>query len=200
MNLEVHPEVTGVAEGLTAIFTLVRFHPHMPHEVHIEFSGCDKGPGTHAALELLLTYMTLTFRSGSHIIRVSTIASPGAVVISVCLSSGVCVTGPWGRGGAQGPISQLLFLVSVLLLLRLLLLLLLLLLLWRLLLLPRVILLRWAVAMWRLVMAVVTVVAAKMRLELRKGRALFATLAELTLRHLRNTCANRQDGETLILT
>lgn len=199
VNLEVHPEVAGITEGLTAVFTLVRFHPHMPHEVHIEFSGCDKGPGTHAALELLLTYMTLTFRSGSNIIRGSITAAPGVAVISVCLSSSVSVAGPWGRGGAQGPIGQLLFLVSVLLLLWLLLLLLLLLLWWLLLLLPRVVLLRWAVAVWRLVMAVVTVMAAKMRLELREGRALFATLAELTIGHLRNTCADREDGGTLII-
>lgn len=37
-------------------------------------------------------------------------------------------------------------------------------------------------------MAVIAVMAAKMRLELRGGGALFATLADLALRHLRNTC------------
>lgn len=36
-------------------------------------------------------------------------------------------------------------------------------------------------------MAVVTVMAAEVRLELREGGALFATLADLTLWHLRNT-------------
>lgn len=36
-------------------------------------------------------------------------------------------------------------------------------------------------------MAVVTVMAAKMRLELREGGALFATLADLALGHLRDT-------------
>lgn len=108
--------------------------------------------------------MDLTFRvcSGGNIIRVpiSTAAVPAAavVVIIVCLSCSVSVTGPRRRGGARGPISQLLFLVSVLLLLWLLFLLLLLLL--------RVFLLRWAVAVRRLVMAVVTVMAIKMRLEL----------------------------------
>lgn len=43
-------------------------------------------------------------------------------------------------------------------------------------------------------MAVVTVMAAKMRLELREGGALFATLADLALRHLRNTCGDIKDG------
>ena len=81
----------------------------------------------------------------------------------------------------------------MLLLLWLLLLLLLLLLLWLLLLL-RVVLLRWTVAVWRLVMAVVTVMAAKVRLELREG-AFFATLADLALRHLRNTCGDIKDCE-----
>lgn len=100
VNLEVHPEVAGITEGFTAVFTLVRFHPHMPHEVYIELSGCDKRPGTHAALELLLTYMTLAFRSGGNIIRVSIAAAPAAVVITVCLSCSMGVTGPWGRGGA----------------------------------------------------------------------------------------------------
>lgn len=38
VNLEVHPEVARIAEGLTAVFTLVGFHPHMPHEVNIELS------------------------------------------------------------------------------------------------------------------------------------------------------------------
>lgn len=62
-----------------------------------------------------------------------------------------------------------------------------------LLLLLRVVLLGWAVAMWRLVMAVVTVMAANVRLEIRERGAFFATLTELTFRHLWNTCAER-DG------
>lgn len=45
-------------------------------------------------------------------------------------------------------------------------------------------------------MTMVTVMAAKMRLELREGGALFATLAELSLRHLRNTCADIESGKT----
>lgn len=129
VNLEVHPEVAGIAEGLTAVFTLVRFHPHVPHEVHVELGGCDKSAGTHAALEFLLPHMALTFSSGRSTIRVSIIAVPAAaaaVVITVCLSRSVGVAGPWGRGGARGPIGQFLFLVSVLLLWCLLLLLLLL--------------------------------------------------------------------------
>lgn len=67
----------------------------------------------------------------------------------------------------------------------------LLLLLWLLLLLLRVVLLYWAVAVWRLVMAVVTVMAANVRLEIRERGALFATLTELTFRHLWNPCADR---------
>lgn len=74
--------------------------------------------------------------------------------------------------------------MALLLLLWLMLLLLLWLLL--LLLLLRVVLLWWAVAVWRLVMAVVTVMAANMRLEIRERGALFATLTELTFRHLWN--------------
>lgn len=102
MNLEVHPEVAGVAEGLTAVFTLVRFHPYVPHEMHVELGGCDKSPGTHATLVFLLPYVTLAFGSGGNviIIRVSITAVPAAVVITVCLSCSVGVTGPWGRGGA----------------------------------------------------------------------------------------------------
>lgn len=100
VNLEVHPEVAGIAEGLTTVFTLVRFHPHVPHEVHIEFSGCDKSPGTHAALEFLLPYMTLTFRSGGNVIRVSIAAAPAAAAIVICLSCSMGVAGPRGRGGA----------------------------------------------------------------------------------------------------
>lgn len=42
-------------------------------------------------------------------------------------------------------------------------------------------------------MAVVTVMAAKVRLELREGGAFFATLADLALRHLRNTCGDIKD-------
>lgn len=60
-----------------------------------------------------------------------------------------------------------------------------------LLLLLRVVLLWWAVAVWRLVMAVVTVMAANMSLEVRERGALFATLTELTFRHLWNPCADR---------
>lgn len=43
-------------------------------------------------------------------------------------------------------------------------------------------------------MAVVTVMAIKVRLELRKGGALFATMADLALRHLRNACGDRMDN------
>lgn len=54
MNLEVHSEVAGVAEGLATVFTLMRLHPHMPHKVHVELSGSDECPGTHAAFEFPL--------------------------------------------------------------------------------------------------------------------------------------------------
>ena len=43
MNLEVHPEVAGVTKSLAAVFTLVRLHSHMPHEVHVKLSGCAEG-------------------------------------------------------------------------------------------------------------------------------------------------------------
>lgn len=129
MNLEVHPEVAGIAEGLAAVFTLVGFHSHMPHEVHIELSGSYKTPGAHAALIFLLPHVPLAFCSG--VIRVSTTIAPtaAAVVVSVRLPRGVVVAGPWGRGRAGGSVGQFLLLVSVLLWL------LFLLLLWRLLLL-----------------------------------------------------------------
>lgn len=55
-----------------------------------------------------------------------------------------------------------------------------------------VVLLRRAVAVWRLVAAVAAAVAAELRLELRVGRALFATLAELAFRNMRKTCAATQ--------
>lgn len=44
VNLEVHPEVAGITKSLAAVFTLVRLHPHMPHEVHIKLSGRNEGP------------------------------------------------------------------------------------------------------------------------------------------------------------
>lgn len=90
-----HPEVAGITEGFAAIFALVWFHPHVPHEVHVELGGCDKSPGTHAALEFLLPYVTLTFRSGCNIIvRVSVTAAPATAVVTVCLSRSVGVAGP----------------------------------------------------------------------------------------------------------
>lgn len=95
MNLEVHPEVAWIAEGLAAVFTLVRFHPHVPHEVHIELSGCNESTGAHAALEFLLPHMALTFCSRGNVIRVSIIAAPAAAVVMVCLSCSMCVAGPW---------------------------------------------------------------------------------------------------------
>lgn len=98
VNLEVHPEVAGIAEGLAAVFTLVGFHSYVPHEVHIELSGSYESPGTHAALEFLLPHMALAFCSG--VIRVSTTVAPAAAVVSVCLPRGVVVAGPWGRGRA----------------------------------------------------------------------------------------------------
>lgn len=100
MNLEVHPQVAGITEGLTAVFTLVRFHAHVPHEVYIELSGCDKSPGAHTALELLFTYMTLTLRSDCNIIRVPITVAPTTAVISICLSRRVSMAGPGGGGGA----------------------------------------------------------------------------------------------------
>lgn len=178
VDFEVRPEVAGVAEGLAAVFTLVRLHPHVSHEVHIEFGGGSEGAGTHAALELLLPHVSRAFRPGS-VVRVSTIGAA-----AVRWSRSVTVTGPGGGGGGAGAsVGKLLFLVKVL---RLLVLLLLLLGRWKLLLL-RVIVLRRAVAVRRLIMAAVTSMATKVSFELRKGRALFTTLTYLTLRRLRNT-------------
>lgn len=166
MNLEVHPEVAGITEGLTAVLTLVRLHPHVPHEVHIELSDRDERPGTHAAFILLLTHVTMTFPPDADPVRVSIRAPPA--VITVCLSR-MGVAGPRGRGGARGAVRQFLFVVALLLLL-----LWLRLLLWWLLL--NVVLLWWAVAVRRLVVAVVAVDAANMRLEVGERGALFATL------------------------
>lgn len=164
MNLQVHPEVAGITEGLTAVLTLVRLHPHVPHEVHIELSDCDECPGTHAAFILLLTHVTMTLPPPGDPVRVSIRAL--AAVITVCLSH-MGMARPRGRGGARGAVRQFLFLVALLLLwLRLLL--------WLLLL--NMVLLWWAVAVRRLVVAVVAVDATNMRLEIRERGALFATL------------------------
>ena len=95
VNLEVHPEVAWITEGLAAVFTLVRFHPHMPHEVHIELGGCNESTGAHAALEFLLPHMALTFCSGGNVIRVSITAASAAAVVTVCLSCSGSVAGPW---------------------------------------------------------------------------------------------------------
>lgn len=92
-----HPEVAGITEGLTAVFTLVRFHSHVSHEVHIKLSDCDECPGAHAALVLLLTHVTLTFSTDSDPVRASVGAPPTA--ITVCLSC-VDLAGPRGGGGA----------------------------------------------------------------------------------------------------
>lgn len=100
MNLEVHPEVAGVAEGLTAVLALVRFQAHMSHEVHIELSGCNESPGTHAALEFLLPYVAMNFCPGGNVVRVSIAAAPAAAVVGVCLPCSGVVTGPRRRGGA----------------------------------------------------------------------------------------------------
>lgn len=96
-----HPEITGVAEGFAAVFTLVRFHSNVSHEVHVELCGRDEGLGTHAALKLLLSHMALTFRSGGAICSVSrTVRSTIVVVTVIWLSCSMRVTGPRGRGGA----------------------------------------------------------------------------------------------------
>ena len=95
VNLEVHPEVAGITEGLAAVLTLVRLHPYMPHEVHIELSGCYESPGPHAALEFRLPYMALAFCSGVTVIRVSITAA-----VIVRLSRSMTVTRPRGRGRA----------------------------------------------------------------------------------------------------
>lgn len=101
VDLEVHPEVAGITKGLTAVFTLVRLHSNMSHEMHIEFSGCNKSSRTHAALKFLLSHMTLTFSvySGCNVTRVSITAVPAAVVavLIVRLSCSMGVARPRGR-------------------------------------------------------------------------------------------------------
>ena len=103
VNLEVHPEVAGIAEGLTAVLTLVRFHPYVPHEVHVELGGCDESPGAHVTLEFLLPYVALSFCSGGTGVRVSAAVTPAAaaavvvvVVVVARLSCSMTVAGPWG--------------------------------------------------------------------------------------------------------
>lgn len=154
VDLEVHPKVAGIAEGLAAVFTLVGFHSHMSHKVQVELSGSDKGLGAHATLEFLLPHVTLSFDPWV-IIRVSVTAVPACAAFVVRLSRGGSVAGPRRRGGAGGSVGEFLILVGVLLLLRLLLLWLLLLLL------LTVVLLLWAVVVLRLIMVVVAVMAAQ---------------------------------------
>lgn len=81
VNFEVHPEVAGITEGLTAVFTLVRFHPHMPHEVHIELSDCDECPGAHAAFILLLTRVTMPFSPDSDPSWIYISAPPAVITV-----------------------------------------------------------------------------------------------------------------------
>lgn len=103
MNFQVHPEVAGIAEGLAAVLALVRLHPNVTHEVHVELGGRDKGPGAHAALELLFTPVTLTFGPGVRVyVGVGIWAIPPTVVVAVFISwpCVVSMAGPWRRGGA----------------------------------------------------------------------------------------------------
>lgn len=111
-----HPQVAGVAEGLAAVLTLVRFHPDVTHEVNVELGGRDEGPGAHAALVLLLPDRTLAFSSGGDAVGCS---APAAV----CWSCWVVGARPrrGGGGGAGGPIGELLLQMNVLLRLPLLL-------------------------------------------------------------------------------
>lgn len=163
-----HPQVAGVAEGLAAVVTLVRFHPDVTHEVHVELRGRDESPGTHAAVMFLLPDVTPAFCSGR-----DTAGVPAPVVVVVCLFRWMTVTRPRRGGGAGGSVGELLLLVNVpRLLLRLLL---------RCCLLLGVVLMRRAVVVLRLV------VVAQVRLQLGEGRALFTALTDLTFRHLRNT-------------
>lgn len=81
MNFEVHPEVAGITEGLTAVFTLVRFHPHVPHEVHIELSDCDESPGAHTAFILLLTHVTMSLSPDSDSSWIYISAPPAVITV-----------------------------------------------------------------------------------------------------------------------
>lgn len=64
VDSQVHPQVTGVAEGFAAVAALVRPHAHVTHEVHVEFGGSGKGSRTHAAFKLPLSTVTLTVYAG----------------------------------------------------------------------------------------------------------------------------------------
>lgn len=100
MNLKVHPEVAGIAERLAAVLALMRLHPYMPHEMHVELSGSDESPRAHAALELLLPRTALAFPSGGDAAGV-----PAAAAVR--LSRGRVVTGPGGRRGAGAAVEKL---------------------------------------------------------------------------------------------
>lgn len=85
---EVHAQVTGVTEGLAAVFTLVWLHAHVTHEVDVELGGGGEGPGAHAALKPPLPRVAVT----------------GSVRVGAGEAVVMRVAGPGGRGGARGPI------------------------------------------------------------------------------------------------
>lgn len=94
--LEVHPEIARITKGLTAVFTLMRLHPHVSHKVHIEFSGRYEGPGAHAALELLFSHMSLAFHFGCSVTRaIMAVVSSTVAIVIVSLSCS-------GRGARPG--------------------------------------------------------------------------------------------------
>lgn len=93
VDTEMHAQVTRVAEGLAAVFTLVWLHPHMTHEMDVELSGGGEGSGTHAALKSSLSRVAMTTSGGI-----------GAGGVGVSKAAVMGVAGPGGGGGAGCPI------------------------------------------------------------------------------------------------
>lgn len=83
VNLQVHPEVAGITEGLAAVLTLMGLHPNVTHEVHVKLCGRDKGARAHAALELLLAPVTQTFRPSVCIVAGVWIHATSDAVVTV---------------------------------------------------------------------------------------------------------------------
>lgn len=97
MNLQVHPEVAWVTEGLAAVLTLMGLHADVTHEVHIELSGRDEGARAHAALELLLAPVTQTFGASACVFTgVWIYTIPDAVVAVVFVRTRPCALGVAG--------------------------------------------------------------------------------------------------------
>lgn len=111
MNLEVHPEVAGIAERLAAVLALVWLHPYVPHEVHVQLGGSDESPRAHAALVLLLPHAALASPPGGDAVGVPV----SAAAVAICLSRGGVATRPGGGRGAGAAVEKLFLRWNVLL-------------------------------------------------------------------------------------